>query len=159
MDLKVMWAALVCLGGWLWFYLFLRQLIFNFATALPMLRRFEKAGDGLIAPSAGRYMAVSVIVWLLVCGGTAALVLHFAALYLKISFAAGGVLGALIYIRHYGPDTKSNFNDFCSTYYRFVPDDELRTAMYNSKTGQMKARLGEMGADKAALIPEFKRDK
>lgn len=77
--------------------------------------------------------------------------LYFAALYLKISFLVGGVLGALLYIRHYGPDTQSNYNDFCSTYYRFVPDDALRTHMYDNKISQMKARLDEMGIDKRPL--------
>lgn len=68
MDKMVMWAALVFLGGWLWFYLFLRQLIFNFATALPLLKRFAKAGDGLISPNAKRYLTISIIVWIAVCG-------------------------------------------------------------------------------------------
>lgn len=159
MDKMVMWAALVFLGGWLWFYLFLRQLIFNFVTALPLLRRFLKAGDGLISSNAKNYLTISIVVWIVVCGGIAALVLHFAALYLKISFLVGGVLGALLYIKRYSPDTKSNFSDFCSTYYRFVPDDELRTDMYNNKISQMKTRLDEMGIDKKIIIPEFKRDK
>lgn len=36
------------------------------------------------------------------------------------------------------------FDSFCAAYYRFVPDDELRTAMYNKKPSQMKKRLHEM---------------
>ena len=50
------------------------------------------------------------------------------------------------------------FDSFCNSYCRFVPDDELRTAMYNKKTGQMKARLKAMGID-GSFIPDFKEKK
>ena len=47
------------------------------------------------------------------------------------------------------------FDSFCAAYYRFVPDDELRTAMYNKKPSQMKKRLHEMRIS-TDFIPEFK---
>lgn len=54
------------------------------------------------------------------------------------------------------PENRPMFDTFCNGYYRFVPDDELRTAMYNKKTGQMKARLKSMGIQ-GSFIPEFKK--
>ncbi len=160
MDLKIMWAALVFLGGWLWFYFILRQLIFNLATALPMLNRFKKAGgEKLMSVNAKRFLSISIIIWFVISAGVCYLVIHFAPPYLYISFLIGGVVGALLHIKHYGPDTKANYNDFCSTYYRFVPDDVLRTAMYNNKLSEMKARLAELEVNKKLVIPEFKRDK
>lgn len=159
MEKQIMWGALIFLGGWLWFYFFLRQLMFNFATALPMLNRFRKADPELISVNARRYSIICILVWTAICGGIAFVIIRFAAQYLWISFLVGGALGALLYIRHYGPDTKSNFLSFCGVYYRFVPDDELRTDMYNEKISQMKVRLDAMGIDKTAIIPEFKRDK
>ena len=33
MEMKIIFAGAIFLGGWLWFYLFLRQLLFNFCTA------------------------------------------------------------------------------------------------------------------------------
>jgi hypothetical protein len=159
MEKQIMWGALVFLGGWLWFYLFIRQLVFNFATAIPLLSRFRKATPDLINANAKRYLVISIIIWIIISGGTAFLVIRFAADYLWISFLIGGVLGALLYINHYGPSTKSNYLAFCGTYYRFIPDDQLRTDMYNGKISQMKVRLEEMGIDKNAVIPVFKRDK
>ena len=47
------------------------------------------------------------------------------------------------------------FDAFCATYYQFVPDDELRTAMYNKKPSQMKVRLHAMDA-RTDFIPVFK---
>ena len=159
MEKQIMWGALIFLGGWLWFYFFVRQLTFNFATAIPMLSRFNKGGKDLINVNAKRYLVISALIWIVISGGVAALVIIFAEPYMIISFFTGGVLGAVLYIRRYGPDTKSNFLAFCSSYYRFIPDDELRTDMYNGKIGQMKTRLDELGADKKVVIPEFKRDK
>ncbi len=156
MDKQIMWAALVFAGGWLWFFVFLRQLIFSFTTTLPMIRRFNKAGPELISVNARRFMILSMVVWVLICGGTAYLVIHFAKLYLWLSFLGGAVVGVLSFITRYGPYTESNFKDFCAAYYRFVPDDELRTDMYNAKISQMKVRLDEMGVDKSIIIPEFK---
>ena len=41
-------------------------------------------------------------------------------------------------------------------YERFVFDDELRTAMYNSKIPAMKKRMEILNLDKSILIPNFK---
>jgi hypothetical protein len=159
MEKQIMWGGLIFLGGWLWFYLMLRQLIFNFTTVLPMIKRFKKAGPELMSVNASRFVVISILVWTAIAGGIAALVIIFAKTYMWIAFLVGGLVGILSYIGRYGPYTKANFNDFCSAYYRFVPDDELRTDMYNNKIGQMKTRLDDMGIDKTIVIPEFKRDK
>ena len=54
------------------------------------------------------------------------------------------------------PRNRAMFDTFCNVYCRFVPDDELRTAMYNKKTGPMRARLKELGLE-GTFIPEFKK--
>ena len=60
-----------------------------------------------------------------------------------------------MYIGRLSPKNRNMFDSFCAAYYRFVPDDELRTAMYNKKPSQMKKRLHEMRIS-PDFIPEFK---
>ena len=38
MAMKIMWAAAIFFGGWLFFYLFGRQLVFNLTAAYPMIK-------------------------------------------------------------------------------------------------------------------------
>ena len=38
MAMKIIWAAVIFFGGWLFSYLFGRQLAFNFKTAYPMIK-------------------------------------------------------------------------------------------------------------------------
>jgi hypothetical protein len=159
MEKQIMWAALIFLGGWLWFYFMLRQLIFNFTSAIPLLNRYRKASKELITVNAGRFLVISIVVWTVICGAIAYVVVRFASTYLWASFLGGGLLGVLLTIPHLGPYVKANYRDFCMSYYRFVPDDELRTAMYDFKLGQMKVRLDAMGIDKSIVIPEFKKEK
>ena len=47
------------------------------------------------------------------------------------------------------------FDAFCNTYYRFVPDDELRTAMYNKDPQRIKQRLYNLGLARD-MVPDFK---
>ena len=156
MEKQIMWAALVAAGGWMWFYLFLRQLIFSIFTAMPMVKRFSSAGEELMSVNAKRYVWMTTVVWILICGGIAAAVIVFCKMYIWISFLAGGLIGLLLYVKRLTPETRSNFDSFCTTYYLFVPDDELRTAMFNNKLPQIKTRLAELGVDKDKIIPNFK---
>jgi len=73
----------------------------------------------------------------------------------KIGFGIGALCALLMLVNRVSPATKSNFESFCLAYYRFVPDDELRTAMYNKKFSQVKSRLKAMGY-KDSFVPEFK---
>ena len=79
--------------------------------------------------------------------GLGFLVVHFAALYLTISFFVGAALGIVIYAKKLGPRTKSNFEAFCRTYCRFVPDDDLRQAMAQADLPKMRAALRALGSD------------
>lgn len=142
--------------GWFWSYLFLRQLIFNFSVAFPMIKKMKAADNELIADTAKKYTFVSVFANLLVCIVIAVLCLIFLKKsYLKICFAVGAVIALAFSISSLSYRTKRMFESFCTSYYRFVPDDELRTAMYNKKTGQIKSRLHELGI-KEEIVPEFK---
>ena len=49
------------------------------------------------------------------------------------------------------------FEAFCNTYYRFIPDDELRTAVFNKKPNQIKQRLYNMNLPRD-FVPDFKSD-
>lgn len=155
MEMKVLWAGALFLGGWLWFFLFVRQFLFNFTVAFPMIKNMNRTSEGLMHKSATRYTVISAII----CGVFIALVLfvviRFCAKYLMISFFAGGIVGIVLYLNKFTPKNRQMFDAFCATYYQFVPDDELRTAMYNKKPGQMKVRLHamELGTD---FIPSFK---
>lgn len=155
MQMKILWAAAVFFFGWLWAYLLLRQLLFNFVTAYPMIRKMNSLQEDLIAIGAKRYTAVSCVVCVILSAIILFLVIRLFAPYLQISFAVGAVLALVLLISRVSPKNKPMFDAFCSSYYRFVPDDELRTAIYNKKTGQIKSRLKAMGIS-GTFIPEFK---
>ena len=149
MEMKIMYGALIFVGGWFYFYICLRQLIFNFTVAYPLISRFGKAKDGELfgARGAFRMNTISVVIWLVICVGLGFLVVHFAALYLIICFFVGALLGLILYIKRLGPRTKSNFEAFCRTYCRFVPDDDLRQAMAQADLPKMRAALRALGSD------------
>lgn len=155
MEMKIMYGALIFVAGWFYFYICLRQLIFDFTVAYPLISKFGKAMNGELfaAKGANRLNTISVIIWLVICVGLGFLVVHFAALYLIISFFVGAVLGIILYIKKLGPSTKSNFEAFCHTYCRFVPDDDLRQAMNQCDLPKMRAALRALNCD---LRFEFK---
>ncbi len=154
MAMKVMWVGALLFAGWLWFYLFPRQLIFNFLTAYPLVKKMRAAGEGLIDIGAKRYTDVSVAVCAVVSLAIAGVVIAFCKLYLVISFFVGAVVALVLYLPKLTPKNRSMFDLFCASYYRFVLDDELRTAMYNKKPSQMKLRLHAMSLS-TDFIPKF----
>ncbi len=155
MELKIMFAGAIVLGGFLWAYLFMRQFIFNILVAYPVIKRMRSLQTDLIGIGAVRYTRISNIVTLLVGGALLFVVIYFCPLYLIISFAVGAV-GALIFvILRTKPSNKDSFDLFASAYHRFVPDDELRTILYNKDYGKIKARLKAMGI-RDTFLPDFK---
>ncbi len=158
MEMKIMLTGAIFLGGWLWSYLFIRQLLFNFATAFPLIKQMSALREDLIAIGARRYTVISVITCAVVAAALLAAVIIWCPLYLQIGFAAGALLAIILLIPRVSARNRDMFDSFCSTYYRFVPDDELRTAMYNKKTGQIKSRLKVMGIQ-GTFLPDFKEKK
>lgn len=155
MEMKFLWGGALFLLGWLWSYLFIRQLMFNFLTAYPLIKKMRSLNGELIAPGANRYTTMSVVVNIIFAGLTLFLAIHFRKTYQIICFAAGAVLAFVMLIPRTKPSFPACFDIFCNGYYRFVPDDELRTAMYNKKLGQMKSRMKDMGIS-GTFIPDFK---
>ena len=156
MQMKILGAGVLLVLGWLWFYLFVRQFLFNFFTAYPLIKKMQAAKEDLIAVGAKRYTGVSVASCAVVCVIVIVLVAVFCPWYFVICFFAGALVALFMYLPLLGPKNRDMFDSFCSTYYRFVPDDELRTAMYNKKPSQMKVRLHAMGVSDD-FIPEFKK--
>lgn len=156
MQMKILGGGALLVVGWLWFYLFVRQLFFNFLTAYPLIKGMQAANAELIAIGARRYTAVSTGSCIVVCVIVITIVALLCPWYFIICFFAGAVVAMFMYLPILGPKNRAMFDSFCSTYYRFVPDDVLRTAMYNKKPSQMKVRLHEMGISDA-FIPEFKK--
>lgn len=158
MQMKILGAGALLMAGWLWFYLFVRQFLFNFLTAYPMIKRMQAAQEDLIAIGAKRYTTVSVISCAVVCAIVIAIVVAFCPWYFITCFFVGALVALFMYLPLLGPANRDMFDAFCMKYYSFVPDDELRTAMYNRKPSQMKVRLHDMGVSDA-FIPEFKSKK
>ena len=158
MQMKILGAGALLMVGWLWFYLFVRQFLFNFLTAYPMIKRMQAAQEDLIAIGAKRYTTVSVISCAVVCAIVIAIVVAFCPWYFIACFFVGALVALFMYLPLLGPANRDMFDAFCMKYYSFVPDDELRTAMYNRKPSQMKVRLHDMGVSDA-FIPEFKSKK
>ena len=156
MQMKILGAGVLLMLGWLWFYLFVRQFLFNFFTAYPLIKKMQQAQQDLIAIGAKRYTTVSVISCGVVCAIVVAVVLIFCPWYFTACFFGGALVALFMYLPLLGPQNRDMFDAFYTKYYSFVPDDELRTAMFNKKTGQMKVRLHDMGVSDA-FIPEFKK--
>ena len=155
MEMKVLFGGMIMLGGWLWFYLFVRQFLFDFMTAYPLIKGMLSADSQLISTNANRYTTVSVALCAAVSLIIAAIVVILCKTYLIICFFVGALIAMCMFIGRLSPNNRTMFDSFCAAYYRFVPDDELRTAMYNKKPGQMKKRLHEMKLS-TDFIPEFK---
>jgi len=153
MAMKIMWAAAIFFGGWL-FYLFGRQLVFNFSAAYPTIKKMREQDKELIAPGADKYTNISVLVCVVTIVVVAAIVIRFCPLYLMISCAVGAVSALLMYLPHAKVSDRGTFDLFCSAYSRFVPDDELRPAMFNRKPKEIRKRVREMGLD-PAFVPIF----
>ena len=158
MQMKILGGGALLMAGWLWFYLFVRQFLFNFLTAYPLIKRMQAAQEDLIAIGAKRYTTVSVISCAVVCAIVIAIVVAFCPWYFIACFFVGALVALFMYLPLLGPANRDMFDAFCMKYYSFVPDDELRTAMYNKKPSQMKVRLHDMGVSDA-FIPEFKSKK
>ena len=154
MAMKIMWAAAIFFGGWLFSYLFGRQLVFNFLTAYPMIKKMRAQDTDLIAPGADKYTNISVIVCVVSILIVGFIVVRFCKLYLIISFFVGVVSALIMYLPHLKISERGTFDLFCSAYSRFVPDDELRTAMYERKPKEIRKRLRDMNLDDS-IIPTF----
>lgn len=154
MAMKIMWAAAIFFGGWLFSYLFVRQLAFNFMTAYPMVKKMRALDPELVAPGADKYTNMSVIVCLVVIAIISFVVIRFCKLYLIISFFVGVISALLMFLPKMKITESDTFNLFCSAYSRFVPDDELRTAMFEREPKRMRSRLKELELD-SSVIPTF----
>ena len=150
-----MLAAAIFFGGWLWSYLFIRQFLFNLITAFPLIKKIKALQEDLIAVGAVRYTVVSLITCGVVAAIILAVVIRFCPKYLMISFLVGAAMALIMLLNKLSPNNRPMFDAFCSSYCRFVTDDELRTAMFNKKPGQIKTRLRAMGI-LDTFVPEFK---
>lgn len=154
--MQIMWIGVALMGGWFWFYLFGRQFLFNFIIAYPMVKKMRSTAEDLILGAANKYTTVSVAVCTVFLALSAFAVIRFLKYYYVIAFFVGALIGLLTNLGKLSQRDRDMFDTFCATYYRFVPDDELRTAMYNKKPSQMKLRLHDMELS-TAFIPEFKK--
>lgn len=158
-ELKIMLIGALFLAGWLWSYLFIRQILFNVLVAKPMIKKMRALQEDLIAIGAARYTTISSIV----CGLIAALLLALAVFLCKtkyiwflVAFCLGAIIAFIMLLRMVRPENQSMFKAFCNAYYRFIPDDELRTAFYNNKTGPIRSRLKAMGLSDT-VIPKIQK--
>ena len=70
MEMKIMYGALIFVAGWFYFYICIRQLIFDFTVGYPLISKFGKAGENIFAPTGARRMnTISVVIWLIICVG------------------------------------------------------------------------------------------
>lgn len=157
-ETKIFLCGALFLGGWLWSYLFIRQIMFNSLVASPLIKKMQSLREDLIAIGAQRYTVTSTVV----CSFVAALLLFIVWylcrkewLFLAV-FAAGAVIAFIMLIKMVTPRNRAMYETFCNAYCRFVPDDELRNAIFNKKTGPIRARLKEMGINES-FTPEFRK--
>ena len=154
--MQIMWFGAIFVAGWFWFFMFGRQFLFDFTVAYPLTKKMRNSAEDLILSAANKYTTVSVIVCSVFMALFAFLVIRFLKNYLIIGFFVGALAGLVMHLNKLSPKNRMMFDTFCATYYRFVPDDELRTAMYNKKPSQMKLRLHDMGVS-TGFIPTFNK--
>ena len=155
METKILFAGAIFLGGFLWSYAFVRQILFNLTTAYPLIRKMRSLREDLIAVGASRYTTVSMVTCSVLAAVILFVVLRFCKPYLIYTFLGAALLAAILLFPKVSMRNQPMFDAFCTTYYRFIPNDELRTAVYNKKIGQIKTRLKAMGID-GHFIPDFK---
>ena len=155
MSMQILYTGAMFFAGWLWFYLFARQILFNLVTAYPLIRKMQKLDPALIAVGAKRYTTTSVIVCSLIAAILVFVVVRFCPMYLIIAFFVGMLICLIMLIRQLSPENHTMFDSFCSAYCRFVPDDELRSGMYDKNVKKINKRLREMGFDHS-FVPEFR---
>ena len=156
--MKFMFSGALLMLGWMWAYMFIRQFLFNVAVALPLIKKMRATAEDLIAVGANRYTTISIVVCIIMSAIFAAIVIRFCPTYLVICFFVGAAACVAMLVGAMSPNNRAMYDTFCGAYYRFVPDDELRTAMYNKKPSKMKLRLHTMGLS-IDCIPNFKEDK
>lgn len=157
MEMKIMLCGAMVLGGFLWSYLFLRQLVFNFRVASPLIKKMNLLQPDLIGVGAKRYTLISNLVCFLI--GAAILFgiiwLFRNKIYYSISFGVGAAAALIFVIMRTKPENKDMLDLFCNAYYQFVPDDELRTILYNKEYKKVKSRLRDMGI-RESFLPDVK---
>lgn len=158
MAMKFMFAGALLLAGWMWGYMFLRQFMFNVGVAMPLIKKMNAAAEDLIAVGAKRYTWISIVVCIIISAIIVAIVIRFCPTYLIVCFFVGAAACVAMLAGSMNPGNRPMYDTFCGAYYRFVPDDELRTAMYNKKPSKMKLRLHTMGVS-IDCIPNFKDEK
>lgn len=152
----ILLVGVLFLGGWLWAYMFIRQLLFNGRVAMPLIRRMRAEQEDLIAIGAVRYTTISTVVCSVISVLLLAVVVFLCRKhwYFLAAFGVGALIASIMLLRMVKPDNRSMFSSFCAGYYRFIPDDELRTAFYNQKTGPIRTRLREMGFS-GEIVPKM----
>ena len=152
----IMWIAVLFLVGWLVAYFFIRQIMYNFLIATPIIKKMNSLQDGLIAVGATRYTMVSTVICVIVTGIIIAVVIRFCRLALILSFAVGAVVAIIMMANMITMKNRAMFEKFCDAYYSFIPDDELRTAVYAKDLTRIRNRLKDMGIS-GTFIPEFQK--
>jgi len=158
MQMKIMWFGAIFFGGWLWAYLFVRQFLFNIIVADPLTYKMLALDKDLIGPGAKKYTVISTSICVFFLLLACAVVIIFCSVYLIVGFFIGVVSASVMVYLKTKITNREMFDNFCGAYYRFIPDDELRTAMYNKKPSQMKLRLHDMGLS-SDFIPMFDKSK
>ena len=157
MSMIIMFCGALVLGGFLWSYLFMRQFIFNIRVASPLMKKMNSLQPDLIGLGAKRYTQISNLVSLLIGGVILFAVIWLARhkIYYSISFGVGAIAALVFVLLRTKPDNKEMFDLFSGAYYRFIPDDELRTIVFNKDYKKIKTRLREMGI-LGTFVPDFK---
>lgn len=148
MEMKIMYGALIFVAGWFYFYICLRQLIFDFYRRLSADIQVRQGRRGGIRPEGGEtdehHLGSDLAGYLRgnrLCGGV-----FRGAVPCHLLFRRGGRRSHRLR-QKLGPRTKTNFEAFCRTYCRFVPDDDLRQAMAQADLPKMRAALRALGSD------------
>lgn len=83
LPMKIMYFALLAMAGWVYFYICVRQLVFDFTVGYRLIKVFDGVKEDVFAAQGARRLnTISVIMWAIICAGFLWLVIHFAATYL-----------------------------------------------------------------------------
>ena len=128
LPMKIMYFALLAMAGWVYFYICVRQLVFDFTVGYRLIKVFDGVKEDVFAAQGARRLnTISVIMWAIICAGFLWLVIHFAATYLIIGFAVGALGALAMSSKRMGPRPRYNFEAFCRP--MAAPDDYLAIAL------------------------------
>ena len=83
LPMKIMYFALLAMAGWVYSYICVSQLVFDFTVGYRLIKVFDGVKEDVFAAQGARRLnTISVIVWAIICAGFLWLVIHLSLIHI-----------------------------------------------------------------------------